>query len=281
MFDRRPRMYGRVRKGGEMRKVLAVAIVALAAAAPASAKEMLGVQLCGASGCDTEKGTSVSSILHEGPGGPFTDNGAAVAPAKPAAWFRGYGLIGDRGRVHMRLPFYYVPGAGLIVQPGGNGAQATTWMKANGAWREVLDRVAAGLDPYSAPTITRATVNADPVDDPQSYLSLYSVGEKAKTYPREAASMQVILESKPRSPWTDGNSVVVYPKSHLLVRDGQMVSIPARIAGQAAGRASLAGGGRSFPWLPVAIAVALAVVVTGAVLVARLASWRRPEAGTA
>ena len=263
-----------------MKKILAVAILALAAAAPASAKEILGVQLCGASGCETEKGKSVSAILHEGPGGPFTDNGEAVSPAKPGGWFRGHGLIGDGGTVHGRMPFYYVPGAGTIVQPG-NAAQTTTWMKANGAWREVLDRLAAQLEAYPAPTITRASLNGDAAADPQSYLSLFTVGEKAKTYPKETASMQVVLESKRRSPWTDGNSLVLYPKSHLLVRDGQIVSIPDRIADQAAARASLAGGGRSFPWLPVAVAVALAALVAGAILVARRASWRRPEAGTA
>src|SRR4051794_22290196 len=162
-----------------MRKILAVAIVALAAAAPASAKEILSVQLCGASGCESERGTSVSSVLHEGPGGPFTDNGAAVAPAKPGPWFRGYGLIGDGGTVHGRLPFYYVQGAGTIVQPG-QGAQTTTWMKANGAGREVLDRLASELEPYPAPTVTRASLNGDAAADPRSYLSLYTVGEKAQ-----------------------------------------------------------------------------------------------------
>jgi hypothetical protein len=263
-----------------MRRILVVAIVALVAAAPASAKEILGVQLCGASGCETEKGRSVSGILHEGPGGPFTDNGQAVSPAKPGEWFRGYGLIGDAGTVHGRMPFYYVPEAGLIVQPG-NGAQTTTWMKANGAWREVLDRLAAQLEAYQAPTITRASLNGDAANDPQSYLSLFTVGEKATTYPKEIASLQVMLESERRSPWTDGNDLVLYPKERLLVRDGQMVSIPGRIADEAAAGASLADGGRSFPWLPVGGAVALAALVAGAVLVARRASWRRPEAGTA
>ena len=266
-----------------MRKMMvALAVVVLAAAAPAQgkAKELLGLTLCGASGCTTEKGETVSSVLHEGPGGPFSDNGAAVAPATPGPWYRGFVLMGDHGRVFGRLPFYYVPGAGLIVQPG-QGAQTTTWEKASAMWRGPIERLAPRVKPFPAPTITGVSLNGDNAADPQSYLALYTVGSKATRYPKSAESTQIVLESRSRTPWTDGNSLVLYPKEHLLVRDGQMVAIPAAVSSAVAARASLADDGRMIPWAAIAVAAALAALVAAAVVVARRSPARRPEAGAA
>ena len=110
-----------------MKRLLLVAVVALVCAAPASAKEILGVQVCGASGCEQEKGTQISGALHEGPGGPLSENGQAVPPEKPGLWYRVYALFGDGqdAIVRARIPFYYVPAAHTIVQPG-EGGQTTT-----------------------------------------------------------------------------------------------------------------------------------------------------------
>src|SRR4051794_19152846 len=110
MSRRGERMYGRIPEGGDMRKILVAAVIAVAAAVPtsAAAKEIVGVTVCGTSGCATERGGSISSSLHEGPSGPLGGMGEAVAPAKPGRWFRGYVLLGDRGKVFGRLAFYYV-----------------------------------------------------------------------------------------------------------------------------------------------------------------------------
>jgi hypothetical protein len=259
-----------------MKRLLLVAVVALVCAAPASAKEILGLQVCGASGCEQEKGPQISGVLHEGPGGPFTDNGQAVPPAKPGPWYTAYALFGDGGDgiVRARIPFYYVPGARTIVQPG-NGSMTTTWLHANAAWRAVLDRFAKDVEPFATPTITRVSLNGDNAADPQTYLKLFTVGDKATTYPKDASSIQVVLESKTRTPWTDGNYIALYPKSNLLVRDGQIVSIPGEISGAAAAGESL-DVGRSFPWLAVWIALAVAALVAGSMLVARRIPERHP-----
>jgi hypothetical protein len=252
-----------------MKRLLLVAVVALVCAAPASAKEILGLQVCGASGCNEEKGKQISGVLHEGPGGPLTDNGQAVAPAKPGPWYRVFALFGDGqdGIVRARIPFYYVPAAHTIVQPG-EGAMTTTWMRANATWQAVLDRIAQDVDAFAAPTITRVSLNGENAADPQSYLKLYTVGSKATTYPKDVTSTQIVLESKTRTPWTDGNYVVLYPKSNLLTRDGQIVSIPGDISDAAAAGQSL-DVGKSFPWLAVWIALAVAALVAAAMLVAR------------
>src|SRR5215218_5612275 len=164
-------MYGRIPEGGEMRKILVLAVIAVAAAVPASAaaKEIVGLTVCGATGCATERGGSISGSLHEGPSGPLGGTGAAVAPAKPGPWYRGSVLAGEGGKVYGRIPFYYVPDAKLIVLPGA-GAQTTTWQHASGAWREAIERVADGMKPFPAPTISRVSVDGTNPADPQSYL---------------------------------------------------------------------------------------------------------------
>src|SRR5215213_6056356 len=139
-----------------MRKIAIMAVVAVAAAVPASAaaKEIVGLKVCGASGCATERGNSISGSLHEGPSGPLGGVGQAVSPAKPGPWYRGHVLAGEGGKVYGRIPFYYVPDAKLIVLPGA-GAQTTTWQHASGAWREAIERVAGRVEPFPAPKISR------------------------------------------------------------------------------------------------------------------------------
>jgi hypothetical protein len=258
-----------------VKRLVLVAAAALLFAAPASAKEILGLQVCGASGCATEKGPQISSMIHEGPGGPFTDGSAAIAPAKPGSFYRAYALMGDQGKVFGRLAFYYVPGKAIVMP--GEGAQTTAWQHASTPWRLALDRLAAKVEPFATPTITRVSINGKNADDPQSYLSLYTLGHAGDTYPKDATSMQVVLESKRRSPWTDGNYVVVYPKDRLLVRDGKIVAIPPEVAEAAAAGASL-DVGRSFPWVVAWIALGLAALVAAALLVARRVPARGPVA---
>lgn len=242
-----------------MKNLMLVTAAALLYAAPAQAKELLGAQLCGASGCVTERQTG----MMDGRNGPFS--GALGAPAEPGAWYRGYLLAGDGGKVVGKLSFYYVPGAGQVVEPGRQG-NATTWTRPDPKLAALLERLAARATPFAAPHLTSVTLNGTAVADPQSYLRLWTLHGKATSYPDGLGSKQVIFFSDPASPWTDGNYVVAYPKSHLLLRDGQIVSLPDSIASPLAAGRSL-DRGRTIPWLP--IAGAIAVLVFAAMLIRR------------
>ena len=237
--------------------LLTALLAALVAAAPAQGKELLGAQLCGADGCATNR----DGTLREGPGGPFQGAGEVVAPSRPAGWLRGSLLMGDRGKVFGRLSFFYIPSDDMVLQPG-DGAQAPAWWHPQGRFAEILRALAKDVKPLPAPRLTKVMVNGLPVQDPNSYLRLYSIGERATTYPREAASVQVVYESAKQSPWSAGNYMVVYPKSHLLVRDGQIVSIPRNVAEQVASRESIAPAG-GFPWLGVPAALAATLLLAG------------------
>jgi hypothetical protein len=248
-----------------MRKLVLVAVAALVWAGPANAKELLGAQLCGASGCVTQR----EAGLLEGHGSPLGD-GAVAAPARPGPWYRGSLLLGDHGKVFGRYAFYYVPDGRLVVEPG-QGGQVTTWTHPQGRLAALLERMSGTLKPNATPNITSVAVNGRNAADPQSYLELYTIGETTTTYPTDLGT-QIVLETAKRTPWSDGNDVTVYPSSNLLVRDGQIVSIPGAIADRAAQGASLDIGNR-FPWLLTVVGVLAAFAVAAIVLWLR----RRPR----
>lgn len=242
-----------------MKKLMLVTIAALLYAAPAQAKELLGAQLCGPGGCVTER----EAGMLEGQNGPF--GGELAAPAKPGPWYRGYLLAGDGGQVVGKLLFYYVPGSGQVVQPGRLGG-SSTWTRPDAKLVALVERLAERTKPFAAPHLDSVTLNGAAVSDPQSYLRLWTVDGKATTYPKGLGSRQVIFFSDPASPWTDGNYVVAYPKSHLLLRDGQLVALPDSVATKLAAGRSL-DTGRAIPWTP--IAAAIAVLVLAAALIRR------------
>lgn len=249
--------------------VLVATAIVCAAPAQAKAKELLGAQLCGPDGCVTQRSAGVLA----GPGGPF--GGELVAPAKPGPWYRGYLLAGDRGKVAGKLLFYYVPGADQVVSPGRFG-QVTNWTRPQGKLARMIASLATRTKPYAAPRLTSVTVNGNAVDDPQSYLLLWTLGKKATGYPDGLGSQQVVFFSDPASPWSDGNYVVAYAKSRLLLRDGQLVSMPGNVASALAAGRSL-DPGRSIPWTPIAVAAALALLVLAAALARRMRPRSSPQ----
>jgi len=233
-----------------MRKLVLVTLAALFWVAPASAKELLGAQLCGPAGCATDRGT----MLREGPNGPFS--GELATPAAPGSWYRGYLLFGDQGKVIGKALFYYVPAAHQVVQPGRNG-QTTTWVMARRDLSALLERLADQVKPYPVPRMTAVRVDAKPVKDPQSYLRLWTLDQKANGYPDGLGSHQVIFYSDPASPWSDGNYIVAYPGSKLLLRDGQVVALPKSLADRLERRQSMRpGSSRTWMWALVVLPVA-------------------------
>jgi hypothetical protein len=249
--------------------VLVLCLAALAAPAVAGAKELQGAELCGPDGCRQQR----SMELRAGPGGfngPYSGLGGIVQPAAPAPFYRGSLLIGEGGKVFMRVPFFYVPDAELMVQPG-NGSEQPAWWHPEGALKTIVESLAARIRPNPVPAHIAVTANGTPVTDPQSYLRLFTIGGKTDKYPTEDSSVQLTFTSPRSTPWTTGNVMVLYPKSHLFIRDGQMVALPADTSDRIVRGASLAPGS-SFPWLPAAAGVA--VVVLAAAIVRRL----RPRA---
>jgi hypothetical protein len=253
------------KEAGMKRLVFLLCIAMLGVPGVAAAKELQGVELCGSDGCQQQRNTQ-----HREDPGSFGGSGGIVPPAAPAPFYRGNLLIGEGGKVHMRIPFFYVPDAKLIVEPGGRN-QPPSWWRPEGALITIVESLAARIRPNPAPTDIRVTANGKPVAAPQSYLRLFTIGSKTDRYPTEDTSVQLTFVSAKSTPWSSGNMMFLYPKSDLLVRDGQFVALSSDTSDRIVRGASLASGS-SFPWLPAA--AGLAAVVLAALLVRRL----RPRA---
>jgi hypothetical protein len=251
--------------------VLVLFVAALAAPAMAHAKGMLGVEVCGADGCRQQRFATV----HEAGGGPFTGLGGVVTPAKPGPWLRAAVLIGEpNGKVFGRIPFFYVPDAGLMIQPG-DGNQQPAWWRPSGELATLVHALAAKVKPFPAPTKVDVAVDGALVKDPASYLRLYTTGKRTDAYPKSDDFVQITFTSAKATPWTTRNNVVVYTTDHLLMRDGQIVAISGSMSGRIADGASLAPGS-GIPWRLLALTLAVLALVALGVRLLRARPAGRP-----
>ncbi len=112
--------------------LLTVLLAALAVAAPATAKEIQSVTVCGAGGCSTSKDPSLmSGMIDVGP--------PTSAPKAPAPFYRLTMAIGDGHEVFGRVQSSWVPSAGRMLAEDGN------WLAVRPVVGRRLDRLAAGL----------------------------------------------------------------------------------------------------------------------------------------
>src|SRR5690349_14236955 len=132
-----------------VRKILMTVIVAsLAAAAPAQAKEVQAVQVCGATECFTfDRGNAGGKLALLAELGP-----AAAAPARATGWYRLRTRIGGHGMKPVVFTNAYVPGGDLLrVNDEGGGGYG--WYAVNADVRPVLRNVAARLAPLPAASL--------------------------------------------------------------------------------------------------------------------------------
>ncbi len=159
-----------------MRRLLsAVLLLCLAFAAPASAKEVLSVKVCGSNGCETSRDRELIAAMADG--GDPVDPPSAASP-----FFRVRLTIGDdRGEVVERFWTHFVPKGELI-----RGAEGV-WMPATDAYTSALKKV----------------VNPSMEDYPASRLAKIVAGDRpAPTYQAQVSS--VVEPSQPPPAADDG-----------------------------------------------------------------------------
>jgi hypothetical protein len=243
------------------RFVLVLCVAALAAPAIAHAKGVMGVRVCGSDGCRSQTGGKAFARF----GGPFGGPFSMVQPTSPGPWYRAALLIGEpASKARMQLPFFYVRTAHVLVQPG-NSKEQPAWWRPRSSFLRMVDRLAAQLKPLPAPRDVHVEVDFKPVADPQSYLRLFTIGTHTDRVPTETAWIEVVFTSKTPTPWTTNVDMVLWPKSHLLVRNGQIFAISPNVARRVSRRASLAGTGGGSPWLPVALGLAPVAILSALV----------------
>ncbi len=248
---------------------------ALAAAAPALAKEPSMARLCGASGCATTHDSRTLTTL-------LSQDGTSPPAPPPAAFYRMTVTIDappDVGSA-ARSEWTYVPSANLVFRTGIFGGGMDTWLKPGAAATALLQRTVRGIKPYDVPVPTKATVGNREVKDPASYLRLLSQQSVGRRIP-SAGDWQEIHFYGAASPWTDGSLALAFSaKDGLLLRGGEVVTLPASMAARIADGSSLGGADEAFPWplLTGAATLLLALVAAAALALLRLGR-RLPRPG--
>jgi hypothetical protein len=251
-----------------MKLVLLVATIALVLPAAAAAKELSAATVSGAKGCTTFEHPTMELA---GGGDGIADPAAAPGP------YYSVELAVDAEGHDDSWTIFYVPGAETIAFRDEVGR--TTFERVTGDARLAFHEVTRGTAPFEAPTITGATVGGRAVDDPGSYLSLFTARGAGEAYPAAADFVPVVLLARVPSPWTDGRYLMFSPSTGALERGTRVVQLPpatvaAVAAGESLGGAS-SGDGSGFAW-PLVTGTLAAVLALGLATLLLVRRGRHP-----
>ena len=220
------------------RLVFAFALLALLAVpAPAKAKELTNVSVCGPDGCNDLSGPG---NLRDFPTG---GDPTGQTPA-PAAFYEVRYTIDADGH-NDAWTTWYVPSAKLLASV--NEREGVTWMPLDAPELAALTK---GLKPFAKPEIKSVTIGSRKVtDNPASYLRLFTVESAGEAVPQGLADWEpVVFHAKGKTPWTlDQTSLFYSPSNGMLQRGIEIVKLPSGMSSDIRSGESLAGGS-SFPW---------------------------------
>jgi len=220
--------------------LLAASILAVTSSAQAKAPPS-GFEVCGTAAC-----ASITAFADAEPLAIslfYGSDGSAElwTPKVPAASFFAVHWSFQQGETHTG---YYVPllnafrYVGSASGPESAGA-LVHWIKLGEGARTVLERLTSTLQPFPAPVPSRVTVGGKPVQDPESYLRLWSVGKPTYTWPA-TGFMAIKATCDLQTPWTDRAAhLSIARRGAFLMRDSTVYRIPAKLARLVRARASL------------------------------------------
>lgn len=230
-----------------MRKLLALAALALLFPGAAPAKWVGDLRMCGADRCVVverhlahDADWRTLAALNRWP--------SSEGPARPGPFYR-LTIVSPDGLAESP-PIYFVPNARLARNDDGWGS--VFWTRVDRV-PESVARAARRSRPLPAPRLTQVLVGNRVAEDPHSYLRLYRlpapnrrVRDPAGRRPQDVASTQAIasywervgriyqpirLSSRRDSPWTDDKSWLwIGRKLDVIMRDGEIVPIANSLA---------------------------------------------------
>jgi hypothetical protein len=237
------------------RLVFSFALLALLAVpAPAMAKELTNVSVCGPDACAAITG---ETNLHDF-GASGEPDGSVPGPAP----FYEIRYTFDAEGESQQWSSWYVPSAKRL---------ASVDERTGVAWAPIdeprLAVLARSLKPFARPEISSVTIGSRKVtDNPASYLRLFTVKSAGEAVPQGLADWEpVVFHAKDKTPWTlEQTSLFYSPSNGMLQRGIEMVKLPGGMAEEVRSGESLAGGGSGFPWR----AVVFALLAAAALLIA-------------
>jgi hypothetical protein len=230
-------------------KIVAAALLTLgtlAWTAPAQAKELSEFRVCGAGGCTAVTDPDVLGAIIRGI--ETQRELVRVSTPTPAPFLRlEYWMKGD---LHKGPTFvhYYVPSRNVAAVV--TGPTSWTWVRPD-AVSDVIRRAAQGVAPFPTPRITSVMIDGKAVRDPASYVRLFGLREKAKSFPDEPDWQQIVIRTPQPGPWSTSAATLEYSKStNVLWRGNDFVRVPSSTASRIEARRSLSAPASrgSFPW---------------------------------
>ena len=140
------------------RSAVLLALALLALPAPAAAKELGPVKVCGADGCTDVTGRATHAVFE---GGPPT---AGPTVAEPSFVLR-LSILDDRGRAVEALENRWLPGSGLLRGDDG------TWMSLRDSQEREFARLTDGIAPHPASAMGRYELAPEPTREPVARAS--------------------------------------------------------------------------------------------------------------
>ncbi|HEX9380343.1 MAG TPA: hypothetical protein VF891_02510 [Gaiellaceae bacterium] len=257
-----------------MKKILVALLLALALPAPAAAKELSKLDVCGSSGCNSTSDRALLRRIGVGSDGSVPADPPGLAPFYTLVYHvrpgRGESFNG-RKEIVFRTSF--VPGAHLVRGTDENGY--VVWTTASQVFTNAMARLTRGLEPFRTPRITRVSVGGTFVTDPASYERLITITSENTDYVEAYDWTPVDYRSTQSSPWT-GVLLQFSAKKHALLRNNRWIHLDASLSKQVQlGTALTTTGGSGFPWRWIGIAAAalLASAGLGVALIRRFRPW--------
>jgi hypothetical protein len=234
------------------RLVFAFALLALLALpAPAMAKVLTNVSVCGPDACAAITG---ETNLHDF-GASGEPDGSVPGPAP----FYEIRYTFDAEGESQQWSSWYVPSAKRLASVDERTGVA--WSPLDEPRLAVLAR---GLKPFARPEISSVTIGSRKVtDNPASYLRLFTFKSAGEAVPQGLADWEpVVFHAKDKTPWTlEQTSLFYSPSNGMLQRGIEMVKLPGGMAADVRAGDSLAGGGSSLPWRTVLFALLAAAAL--------------------
>lgn len=226
-----------------MKKLVAIGAAAVSAvvlAAPATAKQLTLLQVCGADGCNAIK--SGGTLGHDG--GPDS----ASRPSLQSYFLLKIGA-GDGKKIFERWDMYFVPDPGVIIGIKG-GSEGWTALPARAT--KAIKAAAKGLKPFRTPQIAKVHIGQHRSVDPAPYTALLGPLEKAYIPSTWESPISVSLDWQRPNPWSNHGAMLNYlAKAKVLMRGDGYFRVPDVLAGRLdRERRGLAPviPGDGFPW---------------------------------
>jgi hypothetical protein len=216
-----------------MRKLLAIAALALLAPATASAKELVKLQVCGPSACAAI--TDKALLMRMGEGGA-----RGTTPALASYYKLVYTIdVPPNEGVAPTFEAWYVPSVGIQ----GNGRDDhgfATWWKPNTEFRETVAAAAAGIEPFAKPQITEVSIAGKRCAKPATYERLLTLNAR-RGWRAIRNWKKVWFVTDRQSPWSDGALLRYSPKRGYIHRDGKTMVLPKAVASRMRAGSGLSG----------------------------------------